>query len=71
MTMLEPLSDRELEVLKLVRDGLDNEAIAERLGRKCSTVVYHLTNIYGKLQTANRVQAVVKALEMGLIELRD
>jgi LuxR family maltose regulon positive regulatory protein len=47
--MIEPLSVRELEVLRLIAEGLSNEEIAQRLVLSFPTVKWHTSNIYGKL----------------------
>jgi LuxR family transcriptional regulator, maltose regulon positive regulatory protein len=65
--LLEPLSDRELEVLALVDAGRTNQEIAEELFVAKSTVKTHIKNIYGKLDVRNRTQALVRARELGLL----
>ena len=65
--LTEPLSDRELEVLRLVATGATNRAIAETLFLAEGTVRNHLTNILGKLGVSDRTQAAVKAKELGLV----
>jgi two-component system response regulator DevR len=55
----ESLTRREREVLRLLMEGLDNKAIAERLCVKQKTVEYHVTNILKKLGCASRLEAVV------------
>ena len=65
--LLEPLSERELEVLRLVAQGLSNRDIAERLFRALDTVKGHNRSIYGKLQVKNRTEAVARARELGLL----
>ncbi len=62
-----PLTRRELEVLKLIADGLPNKEIAEQLGISVSTVKLHVQDILVKLQAADRTQAAVKALRAGLL----
>ncbi len=62
----ELLSERELEVLKLLRSDLDGPEIAERLFVTLNTVRYHTKNIYRKLQVKNRREAVRRADELGL-----
>jgi LuxR family maltose regulon positive regulatory protein len=65
--MIEPLSDREMEILQLVAEGLSNREIAQRLVLSLSTVKWHTSNIYGKLGVKNRTQAVARSREMGLV----
>jgi LuxR family maltose regulon positive regulatory protein len=65
--MVEPLSERELEVLRLVADGLTNQAIADELFIAVSTVKSHTNSIYGKLGVRNRTQAVAEARALGLL----
>jgi LuxR family transcriptional regulator, maltose regulon positive regulatory protein len=62
------LSDRELEVLKLIASGASNQDAARKLFIAASTVKKHLENIYAKLQAGGRVEAVGRAREMGLIQ---
>ncbi len=64
-----PLTDRELEVLKLIARGLDNHDIAERLVISLPTVRSHVTNILTKLNLSNRAQAVLYALREGIASL--
>jgi LuxR family maltose regulon positive regulatory protein len=59
--MIEPLSDRELEVLRLVAAGFSNPEIARKLGISTSTVKRHVNNIYGKLGVHSRTQATARA----------
>jgi NarL family two-component system response regulator LiaR len=65
----DPLTDRELEVLRLVAQGLGNHEIAERLVITEATVRSHVSNILSKLHLANRVQATLYALQEGLTSL--
>jgi LuxR family maltose regulon positive regulatory protein len=65
--MVESLSDRELEVLRLVAVGLPNRDIGQRLFISEKTVKTHLSNILGKLETTNRTQAVDQARRLGLL----
>jgi DNA-binding NarL/FixJ family response regulator len=64
------LSPRELEVLRLMGDGLTMRQIARRLEISPRTVETHATKLYRKLDVRTRVQAVSKAATIGLIELR-
>jgi len=65
--LIEPLSERELEVLHYVADGLQNREIAEKITVTLSTVKTHINNIYRKLEVNNRVQAVARARELDLL----
>ena len=65
--MVEPLSERELEVLRLVAEGLTNREIASRLFVSLNTVKAHTRNIYGKLEVHSRTQAVVRARAFGIL----
>ncbi|HYF63465.1 MAG TPA: LuxR C-terminal-related transcriptional regulator [Herpetosiphonaceae bacterium] len=63
----EPLSQRELEILRLIAEGRSNGEIGERLFLALSTVKGHTRNIFGKLQVQRRTEAVARARELGLI----
>jgi LuxR family maltose regulon positive regulatory protein len=65
--LVEPLSERELEVLRLVAQGLTNNEISQRLVVALSTVKGHNLRIFGKLQVQNRTEAVRRARELGLL----
>jgi LuxR family maltose regulon positive regulatory protein len=65
--LIEPLSERELEVLQLIAEGLTNPEIASRLFVSLNTVKAHARNIYGKLGVHNRTQAVAKAKALGVL----
>jgi LuxR family maltose regulon positive regulatory protein len=65
--LIEPLSDRELEVLSLVADGLSNQQIAEKLFVALSTVKKHMGAIFGKLNVSSRTEAIQRARSLGLI----
>jgi NarL family two-component system response regulator LiaR len=65
------LTDRELEVLRLVATGLSNTEIATRLVITEATVRSHVSNILGKLHLSNRVQATLYALQEGIISLEE
>jgi DNA-binding NarL/FixJ family response regulator len=66
-SLVEPLSERELEVLGLIAEGKTNREIASALYIAEGTVKNHVTNILGKLSVRDRTQAALKAREMGLI----
>ena len=65
--LLEPLSERELEVLVLIAQGLSNRDISKRLFRALDTIKGHNRNIFSKLQAQNRTEAVARARELGLL----
>ena len=65
------LSDRELDVLRLIADGLSNAEIANRLFISEKTVKGHVSNILGKLHMLDRTQAAVFAWQQGLVARRD
>ena len=67
-SLVEPLTERELEVLEQIALGLTNREIADRLFIALSTVKSHIKSIYGKMAVSNRVQAVARAQELGLVE---
>jgi NarL family two-component system response regulator LiaR len=67
----EVLSERELDVLKLVTKGLSNKDIAEELCLSIRTVQGHLGNIFNKLQVSSRTEAVVHALKEGWVSIDD
>jgi DNA-binding NarL/FixJ family response regulator len=60
------LSDREREILRLIAEGQKNAEIAARLVLSPKTVRNHVSNILGKLQVADRAQAILRAREAGL-----
>ena len=67
VSLLEPLSQREGEILRLVETGLPNEAVAQMLVIASGTVKKHLDNIYGKLGVHNRTEAVARARQLDLL----
>jgi LuxR family maltose regulon positive regulatory protein len=66
-TGVEPLTEREWEVLRLLAIGLSNREIAEQLFLAVGTVKKYTSNIYGKLSVHSRTQAAAKARELGLL----
>jgi LuxR family transcriptional regulator, maltose regulon positive regulatory protein len=66
-SLVEPLSQRELEVLELIAQGLSNREISERLFLAVITVKGHNRNIFRKLQVRRRTEAVARARELGLL----
>jgi len=60
------LTEREREVLVLIAQGVSNKEIAEQLVISMKTVSNHITNIFGKLQVADRAQAIIRARDAGL-----
>lgn len=66
-SLIDPLSERELEVLRLFAEGLSNQEIADKLIISLGTVKAHSSNIYRKLDASNRAQAVIKARELNLL----
>jgi LuxR family maltose regulon positive regulatory protein len=65
--LIEPLTERELDVLRLVAQGLSNREIGDRLFLALSTVKGHTRVIFDKLQVQRRTEAVARARELGLL----
>jgi LuxR family maltose regulon positive regulatory protein len=65
--LAEPLSEREIEVLRLMAEGYKYQEIAERLVVSINTVRHHTRNVYGKLNVNNRTQAIGRAKELNLL----
>jgi len=65
--LIEPLTERELEVLTLIAEELSNREISERLFISPNTVKTHIRNLYGKLGTSRRSHAVAQAQTLGLL----
>jgi LuxR family maltose regulon positive regulatory protein len=65
--LFEQLSDRELEVLRLIAAGYTNREIADQLVVAVSTIKTHINNIYGKLGVTRRTQAITRAQELNLL----
>ena len=70
-TIPEALSERELDILRLIATGRSNQEIAEILVIAVSTVKSHINNLYGKLGTQRRTQAISIARDLGLLEERN
>ena len=66
-SLVEPLSQRELEILKLIAQGLSNREIGERLFLALDTVKGHNRRIFDKLQVQSRTEAIARARELGLL----
>jgi DNA-binding NarL/FixJ family response regulator len=66
-TLVEPLSERELEVLRCLGQGMSNKEIAAELGIAEGTAKNHMTNILGKLGVLDRTQAALRARDLGLV----
>jgi LuxR family maltose regulon positive regulatory protein len=64
---VEPLSEREREVLHLIAEGLSNQEVAARLYLSLHTVKVHARNIYAKLGVTNRTQAVARGRALGIV----
>lgn len=69
--MAQRLTDRECQVLTLMLRGMANKEIGVELCITVKTVEYHITNVLRKLGAANRTQAVLAALEQGLLDPGD
>jgi DNA-binding NarL/FixJ family response regulator len=67
--LAEPLSDRELEVLDLIAEGLSNKLVAYQLSISEHTVKTHVASILAKLGAASRTEAVSQAIRRGLVKL--
>jgi ATP/maltotriose-dependent transcriptional regulator MalT len=65
--LVEPLSERELEILNWIARGASNKEIADQLFIAEGTVKNHVTHILGKLGVRDRTQAALKARELGLL----
>ena len=65
------LSDREMEMLKLLATGISNKEIAEKLCLSLRTVKAHMSNIFTKMNVASRSEALVESLKKGLLTLED
>jgi DNA-binding NarL/FixJ family response regulator len=66
--LVEPLTPREMDVLRLLVEGMTNQAIAHALGLRVGTVKGYVQTILGKLDATDRTHAAVKAIRMGLVK---
>ncbi|MCX7682412.1 MAG: response regulator transcription factor, partial [Anaerolineae bacterium] len=69
--LIEPLTSREMEVLKLAAKGMTNREIADELVISVRTVQVHLSNIFSKMGVGSRTEAVLLALKKGWLALED
>jgi LuxR family maltose regulon positive regulatory protein len=67
LSLVEPLNERELAVLRLIVAGCSNQEIADRLVIAVSTVKWYVNAIYGKLQVESRTKAIVRAMELNIV----
>lgn len=65
--LIEPLTAREIDVLRLVSLGLDNRSVAREIGVELQTVKTHLTSVYAKLGVTGRREAVERARLLGML----
>jgi LuxR family maltose regulon positive regulatory protein len=68
LPLLDPLRDRELEVLRLIAQGHSNQEIAGKLVVGLSTVKTHINHLFQKLGVSSRTQAIARARELGLLD---
>ncbi len=68
MALVEPLTAREIEVLRLVTKGYNNPEIASNLFISRATVKTHVHNIIRKLNVSDRTQATIRAVELGIVQ---
>ena len=65
------LSIREIEVYRLLTQGLTNKQIAEKLNLSTVTIKRYLAEIFAKLEVSSRTEAVIKGFQMGLVKIDD
>jgi len=70
VALIEPLTDRELDVLRLMAKGLKYKEIAARLFISLNTVRFHVKAIYGKLNVNNRTKAVERARQLRILQVQ-
>ncbi|WP_342433262.1 response regulator transcription factor [Neobacillus sp. FSL H8-0543] len=66
--LIDPLTRREIEILQLISNGLNNKEIASHLKLKEGTIKNHIVNIFSKLQVRNRIQAITAGKSIGVIK---
>ena len=66
-SLIEPLSEREIEILRLIAQGCSNQVISNKLFLSLNTVKGHNRNLFGKLNVKNRTEAVVRARQLGIL----
>jgi LuxR family transcriptional regulator, maltose regulon positive regulatory protein len=66
--LIDPLSERELEVLRMIAEGHSNQEIAEKLFITVGSVKAHISHILSKLDVRSRTQAVIKAEQLYLLK---
>lgn len=71
LDVLEKLSEREIEILKLAAKGLNNQTIGDRLFLSRRTVQSHLSNIFSKMKVGSRTEATLQALKRGWLKFDD
>lgn len=67
--LIEPLTPRELQVLRMLADGLGNKEIASKLGISDHTAKFHVTQILGKLGAGSRTEAVAIGIRRGIVPI--
>jgi ATP/maltotriose-dependent transcriptional regulator MalT len=65
--LIDPLTEREIEILRCLSEGFSNQSIAEQLVLSLGTVKWYTSQIYGKLQVGSRTQAVARARQLGIL----
>jgi LuxR family maltose regulon positive regulatory protein len=66
-TLVEPLSERELEILRLIAAGMSNQEITQQLVIAMSTLKTHINHLYSKLNVRSRTQAIVQGRALDLL----
>jgi len=65
--LVEPLTPREIEILRAIADGLGNKEIATRFGISENTVKFHVGSVMGKLGASSRTEAVMLGIRYGIV----